>query len=81
MKRIIAAASFALLAVPVFAAGSGVSTEPSACGHGSPAEKAAGAPSASAGASAKDRRASFEPLQNGRGVPPYTVQSRPWEGE
>ena len=73
MKRIIAAVSLAVLAVPVFAAERAVPFEQTQFDRGFLAEQANGASGPSTGASTAGGRTPYEQLQIDRGVPPYTV--------
>ena len=73
MKRIIAAVSFAVLAVPAFAAERGAPFEQTQFDRGFLTGSATGASSPSTGASAASGRAPYEQVQIDRGVPPYTL--------
>lgn len=73
MKRLIAAVSFAALAVPALAAEYGLPYEKTQFDRGFLAEQGNGASSPTSGGSAKDPRAPYEQVQIDRGVPPYTV--------
>lgn len=72
MKRIIAAVSFAVLAMPAFAADRGAPFEQTQLDRGFLAETANGA-SAPGSSGAADARATYEQLQIDRGVPAYTL--------
>lgn len=73
MKRIIAAVSFAVFAVPAFAAERGAPFEQTQFDRGFLAEHASGASSPTSGASAGGGRTTYEQVQIDRGVPPYTL--------
>lgn len=73
MKRIIAAVSFAILAVPAFAAERGAPFEQTQFDRGFLAEGASGASMGSGAPSAGSSRAPYEQLRIDRGVPPHTL--------
>ena len=73
MKRLIAAVSLAVLAVPVVGAERGAPFERAQFDRGFLAEQANGASSPSAGASRPGARMPYEQVQIDRGVPPYAL--------
>ena len=74
MKRVIAAASFAILAFPAFAAERGAPFEQMQLDRGFLAQVANGASAPGSGASsAGGSRMPYEQLAIDRGVPPYTL--------
>ena len=73
MKRIIAAVSFAILAVPVFAAERGAPFEQTQLDRGALVGSANGASMGSGASSAGGSRTPYEQLRVDRGIPPYTA--------
>ena len=73
MKRIIAAVSFAILAVPALAAERGAPFEQTQLDRGFLAQSASGTSMGSGASSAGGSRTPYEQLRIDRGVPPYTL--------
>ena len=73
MKRIIAAVSFAILAVPAFAAERGAVFEQTQFDRGVLAGSENGASMGSGASSVGGSRTPYEQLQVDRGIPPYTA--------